>query len=89
MKKYFAFIFLLFPQLLLAQTGGAGAPASFLDSFFFPFACPVCPVCLQKKFVCPVCLQKKFVCPVCLQKKFVGPVCFSFISAVCINDAMD
>ena len=24
MKKYFAFIFLLFPQLLLAQTGGAG-----------------------------------------------------------------
>ena len=40
-------------------------------------------------FVCPVCLQKKFVCPVCLQKKFVCPVCFSFISAVCINDAMD
>ncbi len=24
MKKYFAFIFLLFPQLLLAQAGGAG-----------------------------------------------------------------
>ena len=69
MEKYFAFIFLLFPQLLLAQTGDAGAPASFLDSFFLPFFCPVCPVCLQKKFVCPV--------------------CFSFISAVCINDAMD
>ena len=34
MEKYFAFIFLLLPQLLLAQTGGAGAPASFLDSFF-------------------------------------------------------
>ena len=42
MEKYFAFIFLLFPQLLLAQTGGAGAPASFLDSFFLPFFCPVC-----------------------------------------------
>ena len=25
MKKYFAFIFLLFPQLLLAQAGGIGA----------------------------------------------------------------
>ena len=25
MKKYFAFIFLLFPQLMLAQTGGIGA----------------------------------------------------------------
>ena len=34
MEKYFAFIFLLFPQLLLAQTGGIGVPASFLDSFF-------------------------------------------------------
>ena len=42
MEKYFAFIFLLFPQLLLAQTGGAGAPASSLDSFFLPFFCPVC-----------------------------------------------
>ena len=42
MKKYFAFIFLLLPQLLLAQTGGAGVPASSLDSFFLPFFCPVC-----------------------------------------------
>ena len=25
MEKYFAFIFLLFPQLLLAQAGGTGA----------------------------------------------------------------
>ena len=25
MEKYFAFIFLLFPQLMLAQTGGIGA----------------------------------------------------------------
>ena len=25
MKKYYAFIFLLFPQLLLAQAGGIGA----------------------------------------------------------------
>ena len=32
MEKYFAFIFLLFPQLLLAQTGGAGAPAFSLSS---------------------------------------------------------
>ncbi len=32
MEKYFAFIFLLLPQLLLAQTGGAGTPASFLNS---------------------------------------------------------
>ena len=42
MEKYIAFIFLLFPQLLLAQTGGAGVPASFLDSFFLPFVYPVC-----------------------------------------------
>ena len=32
MKKYLSFIFLLLPQLLLAQAGGAGMPASFLDS---------------------------------------------------------
>ena len=76
MEKYFAFIFLLFPQLLLAQTGDAGVPASFLDSFFLPSR-------LSRLS------SKKFVCPVCLQKKFVCPVCFSFISAVCINDTMD
>jgi len=28
MKKYLSFIFLLLPQLLLAQADGAGAPAS-------------------------------------------------------------
>ena len=32
MEKYIAFISLLLPQLLLAQAGGAGTPASFFDS---------------------------------------------------------